>query len=833
MPQVFDPRGRTNRALLVGVSEYDNTHPKDKHGVAGDLKAVRQNLAHLEDALEDGKIFAAGEITLCRPRGVDDFTEELNKAVDSADGLLLFYFAGHGAIPSAGDELWLQMRNARVVAGSEAVFQGSQPWTQVLGTLASSRAQQVVVILDCCYAGNAARVWEAFGAKRNISQLMSVQANNLIDAGQGKRPTPFTEQLVRILRGGIGGEGGDVGFHALSEELRAYMTKHHRTKRPETWEPQSRPGTSGIDVLLATDLPPVTNEVSFPWWRRKAVVATAAAALVAALGLGVFALSGGFTPGNAQCAPPLELRLLTDPGIESTVAKAAGAYMTSGANQTDDGCRRSGITTYSAGSAGVVAAFRDDTAAWQQPSEDKTNPQRDIGAQPDIWIPATSADVERARPESGLAAATLNLSARLASSPIVLAVPDGLAHEQTGPLTGKKLTELVTMFHQTDEKAEVRRAAPEFTDAALLATVGLYAGAASEAQAEDQVAQPGLPSATGGDLLCELPKTDSADKATAALVPEHLLKTGVACDSLRRTPRSAEYPVDVPGLDPAFVQVTWDHADRDKDARNEAVDGFQKWLTGKDGAAVFGGDGFRGPVEEGAGSPKGLTVHIRGTVSDPGKPTGPTSGDVLDDTLRRYQAASGPGRVLFLLDSSGSMADKWDGPSGAPGILKQSLGGLGTQDEYGVWAVGQSDGAKGAHTELLALGQHKTDDAAKTLDRHARAMDVEADPSGALTAALDTMARGTDKRPQLIVYLTDDEDNDKLTGPRLDALLSSARDKKIPVAMVSLENGGCAPGKPDALIATATGGRCLDATQSDLVSGLRDEVATTGSGVQG
>lgn len=789
----FDPRGKVNRALLVGVPTYDSEKLHD-------LTAVQHNLTQLSDVLRTGKIFDADEITVCRPEGVDEFTGALNDAVESAEGLLLFYFAGHGAVPAAGDELWLQMRNARVVAGSATVFQGSQSWSQVLGTLASSRAQQIVVILDCCNAGNAAQVWEALGNKGHISQLMSVQANNLIGSGSGKKPTPFTEQLVRILRGGVGGHGGDVIFHALSEELREYMSSNWKTRRSEKWVPQSRPGTSGVDVLLATDLPPVARETPRPWWRRNRVLAAGAAGLVLLLLWGGYALINN--PVN--CAPPLELRLLTDPDIEPTVREAAATYMTSDANRKGDGCRRSGITTYSAGAADVVAAFRDDSGAWREPGNGAINPQRDIGAQPDIWIPAVSADVARARSETGRDAVSLAKPVRLASSPIVLAVPGDFAGEKAG----SKLNDMVEAFVSPGSGRQVRRSDPEFTDAALLATRGLYGTAASGKDAENKLAQSGLPAPSGRDLLCPPRLVPQEDRRTAVLISEHLLKT--RCDDPRQTKREAQYPADVPGLDPAYVRVTWDHADLDKDARNEAADSFKAWLIGKDGSKVFADDGFRGAAD-----------------------ADPVSSDELDNTLAEYRNASGPGRVLFLLDSSGSMADKWQGPSGAPGMLKQSLGGLGSRDRYGIWAVGETD--KGSYTELLKFDSHKNTDAGATIDKSARVKDVDADPYKALTAALDFMAgKGTDDhRPQLIVYVTDNEESAKLTsGDKLSKLSKSAKEKEIPIATVSLESGACDVGKPSELIANASDGRCLDTTRSDLTSALQDEVARTGSGDQ-
>ncbi|RSS58135.1 VWA domain-containing protein, partial [Streptomyces sp. WAC06614] len=265
----FDPRGRVNRALLVGVPEYDFTQPDHPVGVPGDLPAVAHNLSGLERSLRAGGVFAEGEITVCRPGTVDAFDRRLDAAVAAAEGLLLVYFSGHGAVPSTGDELWLLMRGATIVPGGESVFRGAAPWKSVLTVLARAKAEHVVVVLDCCYAGNAATAWDALAPapRRRISLLMSVQANNRIDAGDGDSPTPFTAQLVRLLdeathahgsaRDDPGGSSAGTGFADLAERITAHMAAHHTTLRepPEPWEPQSRPAASGTDVLLATPVP--------------------------------------------------------------------------------------------------------------------------------------------------------------------------------------------------------------------------------------------------------------------------------------------------------------------------------------------------------------------------------------------------------------------------------------------------------------------------------------------------------------------------------------------------------------------------------------------------
>jgi hypothetical protein len=857
----FDPRGKVNRALLVGVSEYEFTRPKHRDGVPGQLPAVAHNLAVLVRALERGGVLRPLEITVARSPRLADFRHSLRAAAGSAEGLLLLYFAGHGAVPSAGDELWLQMRDAEVVRGETAGFEGAARFTNVLRILANSHAERIVVVLDCC-----------------------------------NTPTPFTARLVELLTSGIEdqqgegqsdeGRGDEVHFLALAEALRAYMSTHHRTERGEAWEPQSRTENPPVDVVLgiragagrpvgsrAEAVAPGAPGRPVPGRRRRrafgARVRAAAArlrsgavgplallpsapapnrlpgqapggrstrraavvllVLAAALGLVGYFVVDNAASDRSACGPPVELRLLTDPDLESTVRKAADTYLTSAANTTGGGCRRSGITVYGAGSAAVVAGLRDQSDPWQRPVSDDTDPQRDIGPQPDIWIPGTRATAARAR-SLGVARTYVTLepdAAPFAYSPMVLSLPQGIAEDSQRERTGDSLAGLRAKLARRDKSASVRRPDPENTDSALLATVGLYGpGKADVGRAEGSVAQTGPPAPTAGDLLCTLPDDADTDRSTAALVPEFLMVSGVGCDRTTRTPRMAEYPDDVPGLTPTFVRVRWTGGDKDEAARDDAVRRFHDWLTGT-GLAVFGQDGFRAP----SGARAFLAAHdsATGLISDPGRPAGAAGAEAMDTALNQYRNAKGPGRVLFLLDSSGSMAGLWQGPGGAPGILKQSLGGLGTQDEYGVWSVASS--GRSPYTELLSFGPHKRHDAERALER-AAVKDAEADPYGALKAALDTMFQkgGDDDRPELIVFLTDDEDNNHLTAKgRLDKLLTSSHTRRAPVVMAALDSGGCAKGRPDQRISDVSGGRCLD-TKGDLVAGLRDEVARTGTG---
>ncbi|MEV3959214.1 vWA domain-containing protein [Streptomyces albogriseolus] len=870
-----------DRALLIGVSDYRFT--KRPHGVPGKLPAVEHNVPVLHEALVRAGVFADEEIVSLQSPDFAEAARELQRVAREARGLLLVYFAGHGAIPSGGDELYLQLRDAQVFAGEHTVFNGAVSFSDLMGTvLVTSRADRVVVILDCCFAGNAARVWEHFEDKRRVVLLMSVQANHRIDAGDPGTPTPYTENLAELL-----GEEDGTTVSRLAARLRERMAEQkRRTLRNEPWEPQLRAdaGTDAVRLgkegpqvpLLSPDgtgpsgtaprppRPPRPPRRRLPaWtaalWRRPRALAAAwsrarrrrrhsrsgagggtrpsrrilfrlALPVLLALGMlgvglyGPLGLAGG---DDTHCDPPLELRVLTDPDLEEAFRTAADAYLTSDANTTDAGCRHTGITVHSAGSSDVVDALRRHTDDWKEPEGDEVNPQRDIGPQPDVWIPGSRAEVDRVLEEQDTdAVAELEpAESPLAYSPVVLAVPDHLAPEPLNEVTGRPLTTMIDALTVRAEDAAVRRPDPEFTDSGLLATVGLYGDASAVARGEAMVAQPGPPSPTAGDLLCALPDDDAVDDRTAALVPEFLLISGVDCEDITRAPRTALYPADVPGMDPVFVRVRWDDGDVDAVARDASVASFHDWLAGDGGREVFARFGFRDP---GTREPLDEDQDVDAVKYAPSPLDESAGRNEMEQALSAYQAYGGPGRVLFLLDSSGSMAGVWQGPSGGPGLLRQTLGGLGADDEYGAWSV--ADTGDGPYETLLGFGRHAREDAERAVDERARVRDASADPHAALLAAFDEMEdRGDDGRPQLIVHITDGRHGDRLSGGRLREVLDRAEASRVPVTVAVLGSGGCDEGRPDRRIADVSGGRCLDAGD-DVGAALHDEIARIGTG---
>jgi hypothetical protein len=863
----YDPRGKVNRALLVGVYRYDHYD---------DLPGVRHNLGELFNTLLGGGVFGAEEIRTISPATRLDFLSRLESSARDARGLFLLYFAGHGRLSQDGTELFLAVGRSRRIGRDEPAYAEAVSWNRdVLPKLRDiadrELVDRVVVILDCCNAGNALEEFKPGAVQHGrdrISVLTAVQVNRRIPAGNGHGPTPYTRQLIRLLREGLPHTDPDAGPEqaarltliplsaALHEAMRGQTTVHG-----DPWEPRHHAAESEQDVLLGV-VPQDTSGTTGgsggggPGKKRKILLPllTAGAVLLAAGGYGGYVWASGST----VCAPPVELRLLTDPDTAPTVQKAVDGYLVSGDNHRGNGCRRSGISLVAPKSTDAVTGFQH-AGDWRTPrSAGNLRPQRDIGAQPDIWIPGSH--VTLARADSLLTGDDVRLTwlGPVAYTPLVLAVPVDLA-TKTASATGSQLGELLAQLKRNNPQGvAVLRADPESTDSAQLATVGVYgqntgatpAGDPAVGQFERQAAQlrPAQPSSPA--LMCALAGADKELEDNAAvLVPEQVMaqfnvhtdaKDRLGCDINQLARRAPQYPADVAALDLPFVHVTWKGADRDADARQDAVGRFHRWLMREAGQKVFTDDGYRArSAGDPSASPGGTgtpavpsatswLVKDGGALADPHSVGYDTSTGAVTAALDRYRGALGPGRVLYLLDRSSSMETNWTGSGRALDLLSQSLDALGPNDRYGVWTVVGDPPTR----QLVPLDTHPDVGAVRRTIAGLRTVDRESFPGPALSAARAAMT-GHQKPPggaQLIVYITDDEDDTHLKDDALDKLLRTIAGDPVPVEWVSLATGGgCATGKTGERIARISGGRCLDASSSQ-VSELRDDVARAGTG---
>ncbi|MFC9943280.1 caspase family protein [Streptomyces pratensis] len=919
----YDARGEENRAkrhraVLIGVEHYT--------GARNDLPAVATNLRLMREALTDGAtgVMRPEDLVVVPEQGGPSATVSplrvraaLNSARDEVDGLLVVYFAGHGIVRPDGSDLNLMFTDSRVTRDKSHPFVDTLSWRDdVMPELRNSRADWVVVILDCCFAGNALASFSP-AAGQNFALLTAAEPGVEIPPGDPGTGTEFTAALHRLL---TTGEGEPVTFTRVVAGIRRAMAPL-KAVDGHPWIPDEL--RHGDDVVLAgaadaepsepapAPVPPSPPSPARPHSpspvpappaevpqtavtarrrrgtavprrlppallrRMKRTTTMIVAGVVALAGVGVWLL---LRPPGGDCESPMELRVLTDPDLRSTVQKAADAYR----ERDGDGCRTVGINVYDAKATDAVAAFRS-SSLWQEPpaacpaSGDCLRPQRDVGAQPDIWIPAagsawqratadgtsggtasaaagageTASDTGKSAVETGKSVVDLDRLGSIAYTPMVLGVPDTLSLAQSLQ-TDDPLDAIVSGLTGVQD-VEILRPDPEATEGALLATDALYASSDSERvstveQGMAQVLRPMPTSARG--LMCALADgtLSTLEDRAAVLVPEQTLaqfnlSAGVAgrpdCATEALKHRVAYYPSDVPMLDLPFVRVTWDGADRDAVARRAAVDDFHDWLTtDPDAQKCFTDDGFRG-VGEGGGpaTPEEDSVlrsednatAVRERIPATGEGTGDSAS--LSDTLSRYRKALGPGRVLYLLDNSTSAVSKrvWDGTGGIKELVARSMSSLSARDSFGVRTTAVGEGKTAA--DLVEFGPNRTAGARKAVTG-AKAAAFDARIAEGLATALGTLRDDPAdlEQPQLLVLVTDGEDFEAVTDEEQEELVADAgRKPHVRIVTVSLQNGACAPGRFGDRLAEASAGRCLDPAD-DIAVGLAAEVAKTGTG---
>ncbi|WP_031092327.1 VWA domain-containing protein [Streptomyces sp. NRRL S-15] len=882
-------RGKRHRAVLIGVERYE--------GARNDLPAVATNLRLMREALTAGHggVLGPEDLVVIPASGGSAATvdplrvrEALTAARDEVTGLLVVYFAGHGIVRPDGSDLNLMFTDSRVTRDRQHPFVDTLSWRDdIMPELRYARADWVVVILDCCFAGNALGAFNPLGGQ-NFALLTAAEPGVEIPPGDPVTGTEFTAALHRLLTTGV---GEPVTFTRIVTGIREAMAPL-KAVDGHPWVPDERRHGDDVVLALAADAgegeepPPddwltvirksvtrlsaaVSSRRPIPALARRMTRTTALvlAGVVALAGVGAWYLLG---PSPGGCGLPLELRVLTDPDLRATVQKAADAYP----ERDGDRCRTVSINVYDAKATDAVAAFRS-SSLWQEPpascpaSGDCLRPQRNVGAQPDIWIPAAGSAWQRATAdgagggtasaesgmeeqaaEVGKSVVDLDRLGSIAYTPMVLGVPDTMSLPQSLQ-TDDPLDAIVSALKDAQEVV-VLRPDPEGTEGALLATDALYSssGSGRASTVEQGIAKALRPMpSTARELMCVLADglhNDVEDQA-AVLVPEQTLaqfnlSAGVpgrpdcATEALRH--RVAHYPSDVPMLDLPFVRVTWAGADRDADVRKAAVEDFYQWLaTDQDAQKRFTDDGFRG-VEEGEPAPpdddsvlrsEDNTTAVREQVPATGEGTGTSAS--LSDTLSRYRGALGAGRVLYLLDNSTSTAAKrvWDGAGGAKELVARSMTSLGAKDSFGVRMTAVEEGRPAV--ELVKFGPNSRAEAQKTVVG-AKTAAHDARIGAGLRAALETLRRdpADAEQPQLLVLVTDGEDFEAVEKEEQKKLVAEAgRAPLVRIVTVSLQSGACTPGRFGDRLAEASGGRCLD-PGDDIAAELAAEVARTGTG---
>jgi hypothetical protein len=236
-------------ALIVATDQYSEPGLRQLAAPARDAEALAEVLG--DPGVGDFAVTVlnnepAQEVRLA----IEDFFADR----DRSDTLLL-HFSGHGMKNAAG-ELFLAAADTRPSRlASTAV--GSDFLSR---QMADSRAERIVLLLDCCYGGafprgmvvradSEAQVLEAFAAQSEVAGGKGravVTASSAMEysfeegdltPGSGGTPSVFTSALVEGLESGEADTDGDgwVGLHELFEFVSNTVRTRNANQTPHMW----------------------------------------------------------------------------------------------------------------------------------------------------------------------------------------------------------------------------------------------------------------------------------------------------------------------------------------------------------------------------------------------------------------------------------------------------------------------------------------------------------------------------------------------------------------------------------------------------------------------
>ena len=466
-------------------------------------------------------------------------------------------------------------------------------------------------------------------------------------------------------------------------------------------------------------------------------------------------------PGwDEPCGRPVELRVLTSAENRHIIRRLADEFAVSPENNR--GCRLAHITLSTQSSAEAVRqAFLRE---WTGPSSVGTDSPVAtlLGAHPDVWLPASSAEVEHVlaqRPRN----AELEVMGSLAYTPMVFAAPNRYQERIESQLPGagaRTWRDLIDAARRAG--LTVARPDPAISVAGLLATVDLYreippGDTAALRDLERGITSVGTPASGLRDLLCTI--RTSGTSTTAVIVTEQAWldyergePLGDGCPRRGARPEvhyHAFHPADAHGADHPFVRVTWG---KEADPRrDEAIDRWRDWLAERLASA----GGYR--------TTSGKAVGDLPPLVEPEVPVRPFAGPDLARTLEEFPSARPAVTVAFIVDRSGSMnqptAENVSRLNRARELIDAALRLLGDADSAGVAAFPAEDGSGGPRLgqiqPVVPFSGANREEAAKRL----AAFDSRGSGHMPLYDAIEQAALGLRDRGvnQAVVVFTDGE----------------------------------------------------------------------------
>ncbi|MCG5220630.1 caspase, EACC1-associated type [Streptosporangium sp. KLBMP 9127] len=184
--------------MLIGAGAFRDPELPDIPAVRTNLEDLRQVLTHPVHGLLTADHCQA----LADPADQAAVGVALTTAVREAEDLLLVYYCGHGVLDDTG-----VLHFALTSTNAENVGFSAIHVDLVKRMVGSARAKARVLLLDCCFSGQAVTV---MSNRRSLAlgqldlagtyTLTSTPANSLSHAPLGARNTAFTGALLNALR---------------------------------------------------------------------------------------------------------------------------------------------------------------------------------------------------------------------------------------------------------------------------------------------------------------------------------------------------------------------------------------------------------------------------------------------------------------------------------------------------------------------------------------------------------------------------------------------------------------------------------------------------------
>ncbi|MEU9508311.1 substrate-binding domain-containing protein [Micromonospora sp. NPDC048170] len=535
--------------------------------------------------------------------------------------------------------------------------------------------------------------------------------------------------------------------------------------------------------------------------RRNLHAATAAAAV------GVLAVTAGGWFGYRQLAQPdcsgrIELSVAVAGELAPAVEAAAAEWVKDGAAVGGTCIAVNVSASDPVDVAATVAAKHGVTLAG-------VGQASGTSVSPDVWVPDSSTWLLRLK-TGGATAFEPGNGASIARSPVVVAMPEPIATRLGWPQKKFSWTQLLQQV-QSDKPLRTGIVEPTRDAAGLSGLLSLTAAASAtggpEVEKEKVAALRALAtdrSALRPDLLARFPTasdptTIASSLGAAALSEEDVIQYNskkppvpLAALYLEPAPAPLDYPYAVlPGIEPAkasAARVLYEVL---------TADGFRDRLASQSLRAPDGswGTGFDAP--QGAPSPGS------GAAAPPGNGGGSAPGGLdpqsMDRAVSSWSIATQSGRMLAVIDVSGSMKEKVANAGNATRqqvTVEAARRGLNLFDDswsIGLWTFSTELVGSRDHRELVAIGPLSRQRG--KLEQSLGSIRSSVGSTGLYDTVLAAYQKVQDNwepgRVNSIVLFTDgkNEDSNGITQQKLLGELDKIKDPERPVQVVIIGIG--------------------------------------------